>query len=365
MNSEVSLDNKKYLFLHNVLSKDVCNHYVREFDAAISSSLTHKDDQCPSSHSIYKFELFEELLEDLLPYFEQISQKKLLPTYSYARKYVNGETLENHIDRPACEVSATITLGTSGDVWPIFMGNSDKSISNEISIGVGDAVLYKGQEIYHWRDKFEGEWQLQVFLHYVTADGPNKLMAYDINPESEQTYRFFDDVLTSSACDMLVNFYTNSDMIREQPTIGNNLGVVNLDVRNVERIVLSTYKDIGGRLAAVGLSCNYNVWNFDITHCSQSEFLIYPTGGRYVSHKDTFLSPNSVEPCRKLTVLAFLNDDFEGGRFFILSESRKIYPKQDKGTIIVFPSFLMHGVEDVTKGTRYSVVSWMSGPWFK
>lgn len=32
---------------------------------------------------------------------------------------------------------------------------------------------------------------------------------------------------------------------------------------------------------------------------------------------------------------------------------------------IVFPSFMPHGVEPVTKGIRYSVVTWMVGPYFK
>jgi PKHD-type hydroxylase len=43
----------------------------------------------------------------------------------------------------------------------------------------------------------------------------------------------------------------------------------------------------------------------------------------------------------------------------------KIYPPQKKGTVLVFPSFILHGVEDVEEGERYSVVTWMVGPWFK
>jgi PKHD-type hydroxylase len=68
---------------------------------------------------------------------------------------------------------------------------------------------------------------------------------------------------------------------------------------------------------------------------------------------------------RKLTVLAFLNDDFKGGKFFLQTGHEKIYPPQKKGTVLVFPSFILHGVEDVEEGERYSVVTWMVGPWFK
>jgi PKHD-type hydroxylase len=68
---------------------------------------------------------------------------------------------------------------------------------------------------------------------------------------------------------------------------------------------------------------------------------------------------------RKLTVLVFLNDDFEGGKFYIQNGSNRLYPQQTKGTAITFPSFMPHGVEPVTKGIRYSVVTWMVGPYFK
>jgi PKHD-type hydroxylase len=69
--------------------------------------------------------------------------------------------------------------------------------------------------------------------------------------------------------------------------------------------------------------------------------------------------------CRKLTVLVFLNDDFEGGRLFLQNGHGKIYPPQKAGTALVFPSFMLHGVEPVTSGIRRSVVTWLVGPWFK
>ena len=38
----------------------------------------------------------------------------------------------------------------------------------------GDAVLYKGTEVPHWREEFQGDWHSQIFLHYVKADGKYK-----------------------------------------------------------------------------------------------------------------------------------------------------------------------------------------------
>jgi predicted 2-oxoglutarate/Fe(II)-dependent dioxygenase YbiX len=58
-----------------------------------------------------------------------------------------------------------------------------------------------------------------------------------------------------------------------------------------------------------------------------------------------------------LSILGLLNDDFEGGDFLML-DSKKV--NLSAGDIILFPSNFLypHAVTTVTKGTRYSFVSW-------
>jgi 2OG-Fe(II) oxygenase superfamily len=58
-----------------------------------------------------------------------------------------------------------------------------------------------------------------------------------------------------------------------------------------------------------------------------------------------------------LSIVGILNDDYEGGDF-IMWEDTKIELKQ--GDVLVFPSVFLypHRVERITKGTRYSFVSW-------
>jgi hypothetical protein len=43
----------------------------------------------------------------------------------------------------------------------------------------GDAVIYLGCELDHWREEFKGDWQAQCFLHYVDANGPNEKWKLD------------------------------------------------------------------------------------------------------------------------------------------------------------------------------------------
>ena len=141
-----------YTHLKNFLNVTNCAELTEELKKLVDQKLTSKDNQCPKSEAIHGTVTFDKLLEDLTPHFEQASGLKLFPTYSYARFYnTQGEELKNHRDRPACEISATLTLDFEGDVWPIYMGaNEDKYNATEIKMEIGDAVMYRGCDIYHW-----------------------------------------------------------------------------------------------------------------------------------------------------------------------------------------------------------------------
>jgi PKHD-type hydroxylase len=86
--------------------------------------------------------------------------------------------------------------------------------------------------------------------------------------------------------------------------------------------------------------------------------------GYYDWHMDAGPPQNGIQ--RKLSISILLSDpsDFEGGELqFKGMEDQKILTKQ--GSIVVFPSFIEHRVTPVTKGVRYSAVTWASGPSFR
>jgi hypothetical protein len=366
-----------YVHLKDVLHKDSCKKLSKELKRLVEAKKTIKDDQCPLSEAIHGEVVFDKLLEDLLPHFEKASGLKLFPTYSYARLYALGEELKNHRDREACEISVSITLGFEGDVWPIFMcANEDKSQATEVKMEIGDAVMYRGCDLYHWREAYkEGQWQAQVFLHYVDQDGPHAEWKYDkrellgVSKTIEDQIKSFDDcykvdnAISEGFCKKLIEEYAKPEIKKELPYIGGGIKHINLDIRNVQRLQLPLYAGIGATLSSIGLQVNHEIWKYNITHSNQSEFLMYDNTGKYETHVDTFHA--ILEETRKLTVLAFLNDDFEGGKFYIQNSFKRLYPQQTPGTVLVFPSFMPHGVEPITKGIRYSVVTWMVGPYFK
>jgi hypothetical protein len=368
-----------YVHLKNVLDEQSCKNLTEYLKDLVNQQQTINDEQCPKSQSVHGAKQFDLLLEQLTPYFEEKSGLKLYPTYSYARLYnKQGEELKNHRDRPACEISATITLGFEGDVWSIYMSdNEDKTNSSKIDMSIGDAVMYRGCDKYHWREPyFEGQWQAQVFLHYVDANGPYAEWKYDKreslgisktiqNQDFDDCYKV-DNAISEGFCKKLIEEYAKPEVEKELPFIGQGKDLeknIDLNVRNVQRLQLPLFAGIGATLTSIGLQINHQVWQYNITHSNQSEFLMYDVNGKYETHVDTWHQRSN--EIRKLTVLAFLNNDFEGGKFYIQNSHERFYPQQTPGTVLVFPSFMPHGVEPVTKGIRYSIVTWMVGKYFK
>jgi hypothetical protein len=364
-------ETQRYVHLKDFLDEYNCQELTEILKDLVAQGKTEKDSQCPISDAIHGTVTFDKLLEDLLPHFEKASGKKLYPTYSYARLYKRGEQLKKHTDRPACEISATLTLGFEGNPWAIYMAG------NKVEMQVGDAILYRGMELEHWREIYsEGEWQAQVFLHYVDADGPHADQKYDGRESlgiSKSQYdnnikhitdcAIFYNHITPSFCNNIIKEYSQDVHDKLPPVIGSDKGSVDKTIRDVKRLILPQNKGIGGILTSTALNANHHWWKYNITHSNQTEFLMYDPDGHYNAHVDTFHQHS--DETRKLTALAFLNDDFEGGKFFLNADGRIFYPPQSRGTVVVFPSYMVHGVEPVTKGIRYSCVTWLVGPYFK
>jgi len=169
-NPQQYFDDNGYVVLQNALNQQQCDELTQHMFNLRQQGVLVKDDQCPLSDAVYGDPVFDQLLANFAePIGKQVG-KKLLPTYTYARIYYPGEVLKKHKDRPSCEVSATLTLGFDAKaIWPIYF-DEEKEIM--VQLDRGELAVYKGCEVCHWRKPFKGEWHVQVFLHYVDADGP-------------------------------------------------------------------------------------------------------------------------------------------------------------------------------------------------
>ena len=147
---------------------------------AASGTMTLSDEQVPGTPSAHADPTMEMLLEDLRPTVERATGLSLFPTYSYFRVYKRGDVLERHRDRPSCEVSMTLNLGSSpNDPWPIWVEGPLGKAS--VPMRPGDALIYRGCDCDHWRESYAGDHTAQVFLHYVNEHGPNAEWKFDGN----------------------------------------------------------------------------------------------------------------------------------------------------------------------------------------
>lgn len=127
----------------------------------------------------YADPLIEVMLEQCRPAIEQHTDLLLEPTYSFSRVYQGGEELLPHTDRPSCEISATINVACTGEIWPIWMQYEDND-PVKCMLSPGDAVIYKGCEATHWRRKLsKGRINVQFMLHYVAKNGPHAEYKFD------------------------------------------------------------------------------------------------------------------------------------------------------------------------------------------
>ncbi len=139
------------------------------------------DRQINQSFSWYSPFCLETLAQMLQPLMEQVVDKPLWPVYSYGRIYYNGAELVKHLDRPGSEFAATICLETDGVSWPIFFEDKN-GVEHELNLYPGDLCVYRGSELRHWREPYQGQKQTQGFIFYVDQFGPYQHLRYDTRP---------------------------------------------------------------------------------------------------------------------------------------------------------------------------------------
>ena len=189
---------KKYLPYNNFVPAELANPIVEKY-LELAKQNEHKgDEQVPNTPAWYGEPMCEYLMVESLSKMEKITGLKLAPTYTYMRVYKPGDDLQWHQDRPSCEISVTVNLGQSSSYdWPIWYADPDDlTVRMPVRLYPGEAMIYRGCEVPHWREKFEpdseDDWQVQVFMHYVDKHGPFNQFAYDqrrelyINPYSKE-----------------------------------------------------------------------------------------------------------------------------------------------------------------------------------
>lgn len=94
----------------------------------------------------------------------------------------------------------------------------------------------------------------------------------------------------------------------------------------------------------------YNI--MDLKYWEAFNFIKYNSGQHFQEHHDHGFSYNCT-----VSLVAYINDDYEGGELFFRLQNLNIKPKA--GDLYIFPSNFMypHRAMPVTNGTKYSIVT--------
>jgi hypothetical protein len=184
-------------------------------------------------------------------------------------------------------------------------------------------------------------------------------------PNLENYIYVVKNALDYKICDEILNEYINSDDWID--TVVGNATTINKRVRNCQTIgisfphIVQKNKNIRHKLDNAifdGAAKCIREYNIKFSHCkieedSGYELLEYPEGGFYTEHTDSFKARPRAVSCSFI-----LNDNYEGGEFAFFNKELKY--KLEKGDALLFPSNFMfpHEVMPVTKGTRYSIITW-------
>ena len=424
MTAAQAFEKNRYIYLSGAVPRDECERLTKHMFKLKEEGKLTQDEQCPLSWSVYGDPELDAVLEKLVPNLSKQLEVELLPTYTYARIYEPGETLVKHKDRPSCEISGTLTLGfdPGSGIWPIYFGrNDDDVVGQAFEINTGDLVMYRGCELNHWRPPYKGKWQVQVFFHFVDANGPYKDHAMDgrkslghgaetreqpkpvenqgntiTHEQAMDIYRpplgqtIFNGVMTRTCDDIWPNAVTFGNGIHNELTFtkeecgkivafadklygnkstigaGKSEGTYNPNIRSVDTYNIELNDEtrwMFERIAAAVSTVNAEHYRFDlmgITHAVQLLHYKASENGKYDWHIDAGEGSSSTRKL-SLSVPLTLKSSYKGGDLELMNNGTHMQAYTEMGSITFFPSYMPHRVTPVTEGERWVIVVWVHG----
>jgi hypothetical protein len=403
-----------YVVLKDSLTSEQCDACTQHMFNLYEQGKLENDEQCPLSDSIYSDPLFVDLMHKFAKPIGDSVGRTLIPTYTYSRIYRTGEILKPHKDRPACEISATLTLGYDANrVWPIFF-DDEKEVAVELE--VGELAVYKGCEILHWRKPFKGKWHVQVFLHYVDANGPYKDYAkiekhrhtasvketvkeqvketlivddnQDINtkvyynsiiiPNNDKHFPGYycidrrhkpELMFTPQECKKIIDL--TNDVYPVSASIGGNRDTNKIvrDIRSADIYDIEYEKKgtqwIYDKILAAVIHANTTHFDYEIAGLRHGLQLIhYSADQKIKGHYDWHIDAGNGEVAtRKISITCQLSDPntYTGCELIINNHTSELVGTRECGSMHLFPSYMPHKVSPIISGDRYALVVWIHG----
>jgi PKHD-type hydroxylase len=177
-------------------------------------------------------------------------------------------------------------------------------------------------------------------------------------------FAFWNNAFSKEECQKIINIAKDKGLIK-----GKTKG----DTKDVRDSKISWLYPTDGidwvfrRVTDITLNLNERFFKFDLFGLNEGfQFTNYEApSGKYGKHVDRSVNIS----VRKLSVSIQLtnHEEYEGGELKLYDGDDKEAIVMDKtqGTLIIFPSYVLHEVMPVTKGERNSLVTWVTGKQFK
>jgi len=175
------------------------------------------------------------------------------------------------------------------------------------------------------------------------------------------SYAYWENAFTKEECEKIIK-------IAKEKGLSKGLTPNKEDIRLSDITWLYSTDDLEWafrKITDIVLNLNARFFKFDIFGLNEGfQFTNYkaPTG-KYGKHIDRSLDMI----IRKLSLSIQLTDpkEYEGGELILYEDDKGLEMKKEQGTLVLFPSYMLHEVKPVTKGERNSLVAWVTGKQFK
>ncbi|MGI0490951.1 prolyl hydroxylase family protein [Alkalinema pantanalense CENA528] len=158
------------------------------------------------------------------------------------------------------------------------------------------------------------------------------------------------------------HFESATILLRAIDTDVRNSGILPLDLRNP---VQKSTNDLLVKKIGIVQEALYKTYGIRFPHAETCSILRYSPSQQYKRHVDNILLASRFQevdqgiPTRDVSIVGYLNEDFQGGETFFDRQNLKVKPKM--GSAIVFPAYYTHPHQSlpVTHGRKYAWTSWL------
>lgn len=193
----------------------------------------------------------------------------------------------------------------------------------------------------------------------------NKLIgSWSLKPDTVDNWAYWEKAFSNEECDEIIKYCKKRKL---SDGLVNNPHSMDEKYRHSKILFFGPGEMdwVFRKLTDICLNLNDRFFGFDLWGFGEGlQFTEYNApGGKYNYHLDRCFD----KPVRKLSLVVQLTDPkkYEEGNLELLLSDEPTKINREKGYLVLFPSYILHRVTPIKKGTRHSLVGWITGKPFR